>query len=132
MSRTRKAGPVAVAAGLVAMLLALLAGCTKEPVDPGRDAAHARLRDYVAALNTNRAQDVGLVVRRPADSDDVAERLRAYGGRALAAVEVSSINEFPRVYHTSVRATDGAGAAVAFDQVIEWQDDHWSFAPFAP
>jgi hypothetical protein len=118
--------------GLFALLLVLaLAGCGSDPpADPGPGAAKARMEQYVEALDRNSATELAAIVGRPADSDDVTGRLRAFGGRSLSGVVVSVTNEFPRIYHTNVLAKDGAGAEVRFAQVIEWQDGKFDFAPY--
>ena len=119
------------AVAVLAVLAVLAGGCgDRQQDDPGPYAAKARVEQYVQALNGNRAEDVARIVGREAGSPDVTRRLRVYGGRALDAVEVRVSSEFPRIYLASVLARDGAGERVHFEQVVEWQDGAWDFAPF--
>jgi hypothetical protein len=122
---------------LVAMALAVFVWATRldRPAsvsDPGPAAAEAFVRAYVTALNANDPVQLGQLLGEASGSREVADRLTRFGGRGLAEVRVSVINEFPRIYRVAVSARSVEGATVALADVIEWTGSRWHMAPLQP
>lgn len=101
--------------------------------DPGPAAAERFVRDYVAALNANDHGQLGRLLGRPADSTDVAARLRLYGGRGLRDLRITLTNEFPRYYVFTLRALSADGSTVRIDEGMEWSHGvRWHLPPLQP
>lgn len=133
--RVSVASVAAVLAGMVIVVIVGVVLYVRHDIpgrlgpDPGPTAAERYALEYVDALNTNEPGPLSGLVGRPADSLDIRERLRLYGGRDLSDVEVTVVQEFLYHYRVWIVARAGDGSVVEMYQIVTWNGERWDMSP---